>query len=83
MTLPAPVATLLNQMHQLKTENTRLEEHVRALTSHRDHLLSTNTRLAVPFASGSGLVSEKHVMELAAHDKQQVLVQNVLKIIFS
>lgn len=70
--LSASVATLLNQMHQLKTENARLEEHVRALKSHRDHLLSTNARLAVPFASGSGLVSEKGAMELATHDKTLV-----------
>ena len=72
--LSASVATLLNQMHQLKTENARLEEHVRALKSHRDHLLSTNARLAVPFASGSGLMSEKSAIELTAHDKPQVLV---------
>lgn len=70
--LSASVATLLNQMHQLKTENARLEEHVRALKSHRDHLLSTNARLAVPFASGSGMVSEKGAMELATHDKTLV-----------
>lgn len=45
------VATLLNQMHRLKSDNAVLEEHVRQLKSHRDHLLATNARLAVPFPS--------------------------------
>jgi hypothetical protein len=48
------VASLLSQMHQLKSENARLEEHVKKLTSYRDHLLATNARLAVPFTVTSG-----------------------------
>ena len=60
------VATLLNQMHELVAENERLEEQVKALKSHRDHLLSTNSRLATPFS----LTDE--IVELSAPDSLQV-----------
>ncbi|XP_060581485.1 protein AF-10-like [Ruditapes philippinarum] len=43
------IASLLNCLHQLKTENTRLEEYVRNLMSRRDHLLAVNARLSLPF----------------------------------
>ncbi|XP_045168282.1 protein AF-10-like [Mercenaria mercenaria] len=45
------IASLLNCLHQLKTENTRLEEYVRNLMSRRDHLLAVNARLSLPFNS--------------------------------
>ncbi|XP_070210453.1 protein AF-10-like isoform X2 [Littorina saxatilis] len=59
------VATLLNQMNHLKTENERLEKHVKQLQSHRDHLLSTNARLAIPFTLGPEDVL------LSTHEKSQ------------
>ncbi|XP_076461022.1 uncharacterized protein LOC143293713 isoform X2 [Babylonia areolata] len=69
------VASLLNQMHHLKTENARLEEQVKALKSHRDHLLSTNARLAVPFASSSGSSSDSSVVEMSSYEKSQSLME--------
>ncbi|KAL8596918.1 hypothetical protein ACOMHN_062288 [Nucella lapillus] len=69
------VASLLNQMHHLKSENTRLEEQIKALRSHRDHLLSTNARLTVPFASGSGASSDASMVEMTAFEKSQGLVE--------
>lgn len=45
---PIPVASLLSCLHQLRTENVRLEEHVNNLVARRDHLLAVNARLAIP-----------------------------------
>lgn len=42
------VASLLSCLHQLKSENVRLEEHVTSLVTRRDHLLAVNARLAIP-----------------------------------
>jgi protein AF-17/10 len=42
------VASLLSCLHQLKIENSRLEEHINGLVSRRDHLLAVNARLAIP-----------------------------------
>lgn len=42
------VASLLSCLHQLQTENVRLEEHVSSLIARRDHLLAVNARLAIP-----------------------------------
>lgn len=42
------VASLLSCLHQLRTENIRLEEHVTNLVARRDHLLAVNARLAIP-----------------------------------
>ncbi|KOB76291.1 Alhambra, isoform A, partial [Operophtera brumata] len=42
------VASLLSCLHQLRTENVRLEEHVSNLLQRRDHLLAVNARLAIP-----------------------------------
>lgn len=42
------VASLLSCLHQLKIENTRLEDHINSLVSRRDHLLAVNARLAIP-----------------------------------
>ncbi|KAJ1522696.1 hypothetical protein ONE63_001857 [Megalurothrips usitatus] len=42
------IASLLTCLHQLRSENTRLEEHIRKLQSRRDHLLAVNARLAIP-----------------------------------
>lgn len=38
-------------MHQLRTENVRLEDHVTNLIARRDHLLAVNARLAIPLAT--------------------------------
>lgn len=42
------VASLLSCLHQLRSENVRLEEHVNNLIARRDHLLAVNARLAIP-----------------------------------
>lgn len=42
------VASLLSCLHQLKIENSRLEDHINGLVSRRDHLLAVNARLAIP-----------------------------------
>lgn len=47
------VASLLRCLNQLKTENARLEESIKVLTSRRDHLLAVNARLALPFSTSS------------------------------
>lgn len=38
-------------MHQLKTENRRLEDCIKSLTARRDHLLALNARLALPLSA--------------------------------
>ncbi|XP_037039450.1 protein AF-10-like isoform X2 [Bradysia coprophila] len=45
------IASLLSCLHQLKTENVRLEDHVTNLIARRDHLLAVNARLAIPLTS--------------------------------
>ncbi|XP_055303674.1 protein AF-10-like isoform X2 [Sitodiplosis mosellana] len=42
------IASLLSCLHQLRSENIRLEEHVNNLIARRDHLLAVNARLAIP-----------------------------------
>lgn len=46
--LSSLVASLLNCLHQLQSENLRLEEHVTSLIARRDHLLAVNARLQIP-----------------------------------
>lgn len=57
------VASLLTCLHQLRSENVRLEEYVNSLIARREHLLAVNARLALPltanFASTSALGSPK------------------------
>ncbi|XP_013144933.1 PREDICTED: protein AF-10 isoform X9 [Papilio polytes] len=45
------IASLLSCLHQLRTENVRLEEHVGSLLQRRDHLLAVNARLAIPLTA--------------------------------
>ncbi|XP_059059791.1 protein AF-10-like [Achroia grisella] len=45
------IASLLSCLHQLRTENVRLEEHVGNLLQRRDHLLAVNARLAIPLTT--------------------------------
>ncbi|XP_073951138.1 coiled coil domain containing protein Alhambra isoform X1 [Choristoneura fumiferana] len=47
------IASLLSCLHQLRTENVRLEEHVGSLLQRRDHLLAVNARLAIPLTAVS------------------------------
>ncbi|KAJ2954505.1 hypothetical protein O0L34_g2784 [Tuta absoluta] len=47
------IASLLSCLHQLRTENVRLEEHVGSLLQRRDHLLAVNARLAIPLTTVS------------------------------
>ncbi|XP_031621852.1 protein AF-10-like isoform X2 [Contarinia nasturtii] len=42
------IASLLSCLHQLRSENIRLEEHVNNLIARRDHLLAVNARLTIP-----------------------------------
>ncbi|XP_053206156.1 protein AF-17-like isoform X2 [Panonychus citri] len=42
------VASLLSCLHQLRSENERLEEKVRHLVARRDHLIAVNSRLSLP-----------------------------------
>lgn len=42
------VASLLSCLHQLRSENDRLEEKVRLLVARRDHLIAVNSRLSLP-----------------------------------
>jgi len=44
------VASLLSCLHQLKIENSKLEDHINSLISRRDHLLAVNARLAIPLS---------------------------------
>lgn len=48
------IASLLSCLHQLKTENNRLETYIGTLLSRRDHLLAVNARLSMPFNPGQG-----------------------------
>ncbi|XP_075990485.1 coiled coil domain containing protein Alhambra isoform X2 [Anticarsia gemmatalis] len=45
------IASLLSCLHQLRTENVRLEDHVGSLQLRRDHLLAVNARLAIPLTT--------------------------------
>ncbi|XP_041365724.1 protein AF-17-like [Gigantopelta aegis] len=45
------IASLLNCLNQLKCENQKLEEYVKNLTDRRDHLLTVNARLSLPFSN--------------------------------
>lgn len=38
-------------LHQLQSENARLEEHVANLIARRDHLLAVNARLSIPLGN--------------------------------
>lgn len=49
--LYSTVASLLSCLHQLKTENIRLEHHVSSLEVRRDHLLAVSARLNIPLNS--------------------------------
>lgn len=60
------VASLLSCLHQLKLENSRLEDTINGLVSRRDHLLAVNARLAIPLgqqtATSQGM--SLHVLQL-------------------
>ncbi|CAH2035407.1 unnamed protein product, partial [Iphiclides podalirius] len=51
------IASLLSCLHQLRTENVRLEEHVGNLLQRRDHLLAVNARLAIPLTTVAAMES--------------------------
>lgn len=59
------VASLLSCLHQLKIENSRLEDHINSLVSRRDHLLAVNARLAIPLgqpsSAGQGKITWKSI----------------------
>lgn len=53
------IASLLSCLSQLKEHNERLEERLRNLTSRREHLLTVNSRLALPL-NGSFMNHQFH-----------------------
>lgn len=61
------VASLLSCLHQLKIENSRLEDHINSLVSRRDHLLAVNARLAIPLGQQSATTQGKFFYFLAYH----------------
>lgn len=61
LSLCCTVASLLNCLHQLQSENLRLEEHVTSLIARRDHLLAVNARLQIPLNNAmSNAKAEAH-----------------------
>ncbi|XP_056007247.1 protein AF-17-like isoform X3 [Ostrea edulis] len=72
------IASLLHCLHQLKSENQRLEGHIQSLSTRREHLLAVNARLAIPFTSplhaDSFLSSEKNA---DSKNMEPSLVQDV------
>ncbi|CRK97141.1 CLUMA_CG010538, isoform A [Clunio marinus] len=55
------IASLLSCLHQLKIENSRLEDHINGLVSRRDHLLAVNARLAIPLGQQSSTNQATHL----------------------
>ncbi|KAJ8024661.1 Protein AF-10 [Holothuria leucospilota] len=47
------IASLLSCLHQIREENLRLEQHISNLLQRRDHLVTVNTRLALPLTHNS------------------------------
>ncbi|XP_076471924.1 uncharacterized protein LOC143301490 [Babylonia areolata] len=45
------VAVVLGQLNELRTENRQLEEQVKALMAHRDHLMSAISQLSIPYTT--------------------------------
>ncbi|XP_059621804.1 protein AF-10 [Phlebotomus argentipes] len=61
------IASLLSCLHQLQTENVRLEEHVNNLVARRDHLLAVNARLAIPLANPNAPSSQVQFNSMAVN----------------
>ncbi|GMT19711.1 hypothetical protein PFISCL1PPCAC_11008 [Pristionchus fissidentatus] len=73
------VAQLLSCLHQLKKENSRLEDTLSSMTKRRDHLLALNARLAMPLGMATGgaapapaLASPASAVAAAAAGTQQL-----------
>ena len=69
------IASLLSCLHQLKSENERLEERVKQLIARRDHLIAINSRLALPL-NGAFSASLASMMNLPSHTNP-LLSQNL------
>uniref|UniRef100_A0A1I7XU07 PHD-type domain-containing protein n=1 Tax=Heterorhabditis bacteriophora TaxID=37862 RepID=A0A1I7XU07_HETBA len=54
------VAQLLTCLHQLKSENIRLEEQLTQLKRRREHLLALTARLSVPLSASQQTVNNQH-----------------------
>lgn len=65
------IASLLSCLHQLKIENSRLEEHINSLISRRDHLLAVNARLAIPLSQPTNQVTHNGPSEVPPSQNQQ------------
>lgn len=53
-------ASLLTTLHQLKGDNTKLENKLTHLQSRRDRLLGVNARLAASFAESAKTIDQEH-----------------------
>ncbi|CAB3403486.1 unnamed protein product [Caenorhabditis bovis] len=51
------VAQLLNCLHQLKSENIRLEDQLYQLTKRREHLVTLNQRLSQPLGNATTMIA--------------------------
>jgi hypothetical protein len=49
------ISSLLSCLHQLRTDNQKLEERLRQLLARRDHLIAVNARLSIPL-NGLGVM---------------------------
>lgn len=66
------IASLLSCLHQLRTENVRLEDHVGNLQMRRDHLLAVNARLAIPLNTVSSGPPEPSRCQMQRENGAQV-----------
>ena len=68
------VASLLNCLHQLKSENRRLEDYIQKLISRRDHLLAINARLSLPFTSPTDTLRVNEAVSSGEEGSEEVNV---------
>ena len=68
------VASLLNCLHQLKSENRRLEDYINKLISRRDHLLAINARLSLPFSSPNDTLRTNDMISSGDEGSEEVNV---------
>ncbi|XP_055678954.1 protein AF-10 isoform X2 [Lutzomyia longipalpis] len=68
------IASLLSCLHQLQTENVRLEEHVNNLVARRDHLLAVNARLAIPLSNPNAVTGQVQFNSMNVNGPTEVAV---------
>ncbi|VDO23259.1 unnamed protein product [Haemonchus placei] len=65
------VAQLLSCLHQLKSENIRLEEQLVQLNRRREHLIALTSRLSVPLGGHSQQQQQQQQAQVQAQQQQQ------------